>query len=46
MNGGLFLTPDELADLTERKTRPAQAAWLQARGIPFEVGASGRPIGV
>ena len=31
----LFLAPDDIRDLTDRKTRPAQAARLRAMKIPF-----------
>ena len=37
----LLLTDDELFALTEAKTRPAQMAWLDARGFHYEVGAKG-----
>jgi len=37
----LLLSDDELFALTEAKTRPAQMAWLDARGFHYEVGAKG-----
>jgi len=37
----LLLADDELIALTEAKTRPAQMAWLGARGFHYEVGAKG-----
>ena len=37
----LLLSDDELFALTEAKTRPAQVAWLDARGFHYEVGAKG-----
>ena len=37
----LLLADDELIALTEVKTRPAQMAWLDARGFHYEVGAKG-----
>jgi Domain of unknown function (DUF4224) len=37
----LLLTADVLFALTEAKTRPAQMAWLDARGFHYEVGAKG-----
>lgn len=39
----MFLTADELADLTDRRRRDAQCAALTAMGIPFRVSADGRP---
>ena len=39
----LLITPDELADLTDYKRAASQVGWLRERGIPFDVGASGRP---
>jgi len=39
----MFLTPDELADLTDYKRSACQARWLSDRGIPFATGRSGRP---
>ena len=39
----MFLTADELADLTGLKRPKAQAAWLRSRGWPVEVDARGRP---
>lgn len=39
----LLITPDELADLTDYKRAASQVGWLLERGIPFDVGASGRP---
>jgi Domain of unknown function (DUF4224) len=37
----LLLAEEELIALTEAKTRPAQMAWLDARGFHYEVGAKG-----
>lgn len=31
----LTLTPDELAELTDRHTRPAQIRVLKAMGVPY-----------
>jgi hypothetical protein len=39
----MFLTPDELADLTGLKRPTAQYAWLRANGWPVERDAAGRP---
>jgi len=37
----MFLTQAELADLTERKRKGEQIAWLKANGYLFAIGASG-----
>lgn len=39
----MFLTADEVADLTGLKRPTAQASWLRANGWPVEVDAAGRP---
>lgn len=39
----LFLTKDELADLTDCKRKSDQIRWLKARRYPFEVGDKGNP---
>lgn len=39
----LFLTPDELRDLTDLEQPAAQVRWLRDHGWVHEVGASGRP---
>ena len=39
----MFLTPDEIEELTERKRKADQAAWLRKHGIPFLIGANGHP---
>lgn len=39
----MFLTPDELAELTDRRQHRAQIRWLEARGWKFEIGRSGAP---
>lgn len=39
----MFLTPDELVELTERKTKATQIAWLKANGFRFVIGANGNP---
>lgn len=39
----LFLSPAELAGYTDRQHADAQIAFLEAKGIPFEVSAKGRP---
>jgi Domain of unknown function (DUF4224) len=39
----LFLTPSELIELTERKRKSDQIAWLRANNFPFAVGANGHP---
>lgn len=37
----LFLTQAELAELTERKRKADQIAWLKANGYHFAIGANG-----
>ncbi len=39
----MFLTPDELSDLTGYVIPAYQARWLNRSGYPFELSASGRP---
>lgn len=39
----LFLTRDELMDLTERKRRAKVAEWLTENGYRFDVAADGWP---
>lgn len=40
----LFLTDEELTQLTGRKMKSLQKAWLKAQGIPFRVSATGHPV--
>lgn len=40
----MFLTPDQLSDLTGRKRHRAQVAWLLEHGWRFALAASGRPV--
>lgn len=37
----MFLTQAELAELTERKRKDKQIAWLKANGYHFATGANG-----
>lgn len=37
----MFLTQSELAELTERKRKGEQIAWLKANGYLFAIGANG-----
>lgn len=37
----MFLTQTELAELTERKRKADQIAWLKANGYHFAIGANG-----
>jgi hypothetical protein len=37
----MFLTQSELAELTERKRKGEQIAWLKANGFHFATGANG-----
>lgn len=39
-----WLTPEEVWQLTERKTRSAQCRALSAMGVPFRPNAAGRPL--
>jgi hypothetical protein len=39
----MFLTSDELLELTGYKLASAQRRWLARRGYPFETNASGKP---
>lgn len=40
----LFLTPDELHDLTGYKRHADQRRWLSDRAWTFETAATGRPV--
>lgn len=44
MTARLFLTADELAELTGRRLKSRQIYWLRAEGIPFRVNATGHPV--
>lgn len=37
----MFLTQSELAELTERKRKGEQIAWLKANGYSYAIGANG-----
>mgnify|MGYP000712768100 CR=1 FL=1 len=39
----MFLTADELVDLTDRSNPKYQAKWLAEHGYPFEISAAGKP---
>lgn len=39
----MFLSPEQLEELTDLKGPKAQIRWLAARGFRFEVGARHRP---
>lgn len=39
----LFLTSEELRELTDLKMARAQIRWLKNHFYPFEIGASGKP---
>lgn len=41
--GLLFLSSDELRDLTDLRIPKAQMRWLQKNAIPFAVSAAGKP---
>jgi len=38
----MFLTPDQLAEMTDCTRSDGQIRWLEARGYPYEVGQKGR----
>ncbi|RMX08908.1 DUF4224 domain-containing protein [Corticibacter populi] len=38
-----FLTADEVATLTGRKSKSKQIEWLRQQGVPFRVTATGHP---
>lgn len=40
----MFLTPDELTELTGRKIKSKQIEALRRMGLPFHVNASGKPV--
>lgn len=40
----MFLTPEEIAELTGRKVKRLQVEQLRTMGIPFYVNAVGRPV--
>lgn len=41
--GLLFLTADELKELTDLKIPKAQIRWLDKHHYPYEISASGKP---
>jgi hypothetical protein len=41
--GSLFLTPDELSELTGRTSAAGQRKWLDANGYRFAVNANNQP---
>lgn len=41
--GLLFLTADELRELTDLKISKAQIRWLDKHNYPYEISASGKP---
>lgn len=40
----MFLTADELAELTGRKIKSKQIEALRRMGLPFHVNAAGKPV--
>lgn len=40
----LFLSTEQLAQLTGRRAKSRQIAWLKGSGIPFRVNATGHPV--
>lgn len=41
---GMFLTPEEVFQITERKYPKCQRKVLRNKEIPFDLSASGRPL--
>lgn len=41
---GMFLTAEELAELTGRKIKSKQIEALRRMGLPFHVNAVGKPV--
>ncbi len=41
---GMFLTADDLAELTGRKIKSKQIEVLRRMGLPFHVNAVGKPV--
>ena len=39
----MFLTPDEVAELTGYQQQSRQVRWLRDRRYPFDLGADGKP---
>lgn len=39
----MLLSPEELRELTDRRTSGGQIEWLRERGWTFQVSAAGRP---
>jgi len=44
VSASLFLTPDELAELTGRTSSAGQRKWLEDKSYRFAVNANNRPI--
>ena len=43
-NGGIFLVPEEIQELTGYKKPAYQKRWLAKRGYPFDVRCDGHPV--
>lgn len=41
---GVFLTADDLAELTGRRMKSKQIEALRRMGLPFHVNAAGKPV--
>jgi len=39
----VFISREELEELTERKRKADQVAWLRRNRVPFFIGANGHP---
>ena len=41
--GNMFLTPEDLYELTDLKRSAEQLCWLRERGYAHDIGVSGKP---
>jgi hypothetical protein len=44
LSAEVFLNDEQLAQLTGRRFKSLQIAWLKEAGIPFRVNATGHPV--
>ncbi|WP_422085443.1 DUF4224 domain-containing protein [Variovorax sp.] len=44
MKQPLFLSDDELVQLTGRRMKSKQITWLRTQAVPFRVSATGHPV--
>ena len=40
----MFLTPEQLKQLTGRRRKKLQVEWLRSRGFKFEIRCDGQPV--